>query len=138
MKAELRTVGTDIHFEKIIKIGIHTTTPEEIKGAKVIWQSDSGLCLVECPAVAVRLDTSRFGDGFLDGIFRLDETDKWQDGIEITSFDGELIERINSLYMPDKFLPWDNGLRHHRKVIDEILQKTCRYSSKAVKTLYMR
>jgi len=136
MVTQLRTVETDIHFGKIVRANYHTYEPKKIRGAKVIEQSDSGLCLVEFPAVAVRLDTSRAGDGFLDGIFRLDEADKWEDGIDISCFDGGYIKSINSLYQPDYFVTWNAGLEHHRKVLNEIVERFARYSPRIVRTKY--
>ena len=138
MKTELRTVGTEINFGRIIPVTYLTSQPAEIKGGKVIRADDDGMYSVEAPAVAVRLNTSRWREGFLDGFFRLGEANVLDPFVQILGFDGDFVEEYGSLNLPDKFVPWGEGIGHHRRILDEVVQRFARYYPRIGETQYWR
>ena len=138
MKTELRTVGTEIHFGRIIPVTYLTYEPEKIKGGKIVRADDDGQFSVEAPAVAVRLNTSRYGKGFLDGFFRLNEANDWDPCLSILGFDGDFVDEYGSFYLADSFVAWDEGMQHHRIILEEMVQKFARYAPRIGETQYWR
>lgn len=136
MKTELQTIGTDVQFGRPISVTFFTHKPQEIKGGKIRGVNDDGEYLVEAPASVVRLDTSRYGKGFLDGFFRLNEAGDWDPSLNVCGFDRDFIDDYCSLYLPDSFIPWGQGMQHHRHILDEVIERFARYNPRIVQTRY--
>jgi|GEM_PF-6045652 hypothetical protein len=135
METEIKSVGTDINFGRVVYVTFHAMQPAEVKGGRVTRVDYDG-CSVEAPAVAVRLYTSRYEKGFIDGFFRLNEGNDLDPPDPIWAFDGDFVKEHGLLYRSKSFVSWDEGIRHHIRILDEVANRFARHRPRFGGTLY--